>query len=134
MIRTIRKLLRGLLLQQKLTDESLTTLMCEVEAIINSRPLTFVSDDPNEPYALTPSHLLTLRPPLKPISITDKSDTYSRKRWRQVQYLSDVFWQRWKREYLPLLQERQKWSQVKRNLAPGDIVLVIDDTLPRCSW
>ena len=51
-----------------------------------------------------------------------------------MQYLSDVFWKRWTREYLPLLQERMKWRSFRRNLTVGDIVLVVDDSSPRCLW
>ena len=63
-----------------------------------------------------------------------KEDGYSRRRWRQIQYLADVFWRRWIREYLPQLQERQKWAYPSRNFAVNDIVLVIDDRVPRSSW
>ena len=44
------------------------------------------------------------------------------------------FWRRWTREYLPQLQQRQKWFHEKRNLAVGDIVLIVDDRCPRSSW
>ena len=63
-----------------------------------------------------------------------REDQYSNKRWKQVQYLSDVFWKRWTREYLLLLQERMKWRSFRRNLSVGDIVLVVDDSSPRCLW
>ena len=64
----------------------------------------------------------------------DKSDLYSRRRWRQVQYLANVFWRRWLKEYLPALQSRQKWLLPKRNLAVGDLVIVVDDDTPRSVW
>ena len=61
-IRTIRKVLTGLLTeQQRLTDDLLSTLFCEVEGIVNFRPLTKVSDDPKDEAALTPSDLLIVR-------------------------------------------------------------------------
>ncbi|XP_046558819.1 uncharacterized protein LOC124267876 [Haliotis rubra] len=61
-IRTVRKVLNGLLCREKgLSDECLHTLFCEVEAIINSRPLTDVSDNVRDAEALTPNHLLLLR-------------------------------------------------------------------------
>ena len=134
MIRSIRRILNGLLLQQRLTDEVLQTLMCEVEAILNSRPLTTLSDEPGAPRPLTPAHLLTLKGPGGPPCETTASDAYSKKRWRQVQYLADVFWRRWVREYLPSLQERSKWNDPKRNLQIGDLVLVVDTSVARCSW
>ena len=64
--------------------------------IINGRPSTKVSDNPRDPEALTPNHLLLLRsgPTLSP-GVFAKEDRYSRQRWRHVQYLTDVFWRRW---------------------------------------
>lgn len=50
-----------------------------------------------------------------------------------VQYISNLFWTRWIREYFHLLQERQRWCKEKRSLDPGDIVLVADATAPHSS-
>lgn len=133
-IRTVRKVLSALLKQQTLTDESLCTLMCLVEATINGRPLTVVSDDSRDPEPITPNHLLLLRENnVFPSDVIGKNDQYSRRRWRQVQYLADVFWRRWTREYLPALQQRGKWSAPVNNLATGDVVLIVED-LPRNQW
>jgi hypothetical protein len=108
-IRSVRKLLAALLHKQRLDDESLPTFLCEVEAILNGRPLTSVSNDPRDLEALTPNHLLLLRAGADlPPGMFTKEDCYSRRKWRHVQYLSDQFWRRWTREYLPLLQSRQK--------------------------
>ena len=127
--------MQALLKEQTISDESLATLMCEVEAIINGRPLTKVSEDPSDLEALTPNHLLLLKSGSKlPPGLFHKEDLYSRRRWRQVQYLADVFWRRWIREYLPTLQPRQKWNSVQPNLQLNDIVLVVDDTTPRSCW
>ena len=134
-IRTVRKILVALMKEQPLDDEGLTTLMCEVESIVNGRPITKSSDDPSDSEALTPNHLLLLRSgPKLPPGVFRKEDVYSRRRWRQIQYLADVFWRRWIREYLPQLQERQKWAYPSRNFAVDDIVLVVDDRVPRSSW
>lgn len=134
-IRTIRKVMNALLKEQVLDDEGLATLMCEVESIVNGKPLTKVSDDPRDLEALTPNHLLLLRSgPTLPPGVFRKEDVYSRRRWRQVQYLSDVFWRRWLKEYLPSLQERQKWQRSTSNFDVGDIVLVVDEKSPRNSW
>lgn len=51
-----------------------------------------------------------------------------------MQYMSDLFWKRWVREYLPLLQERQKWNRKKRSLVVGDIDVIMDASAPRGSW
>ena len=61
-------------------------------------------------------------------------DTYLRKRWRHVQYLTNKFWNRWPKEYLLLLQQRQKWNQVKRSLTVGDVVLIKDINTFRGNW
>jgi hypothetical protein len=71
---------------ERLSDESLLTLFCEVEAILNSRPITNRSDDINDLEALTPNHILLLRPGQDlPCGVFDSRDNYVRRRWRQVQ-------------------------------------------------
>nr|XP_057925588.1 uncharacterized protein LOC131127575 isoform X1 [Doryrhamphus excisus]XP_057925589.1 uncharacterized protein LOC131127575 isoform X1 [Doryrhamphus excisus] len=107
----------------------------KVEAILNSRPITKVSDDPDDLEALTPNHILTLKgKPIMPPGLFDSNDLYLRKRWKQVQYMAELFWKRWLSEYLPLMQERQKWTRPRRSLTTGDIVLVADAAAPRGSW
>ncbi|KAK2920579.1 hypothetical protein Q8A73_000064 [Channa argus] len=135
LIRSVRKVLSATLKDQSLDEEGLQTLLCEVEAILNSRPITTPSDDPNDLEALTPNHLLLLKTqPSIPQGVFQEDDLYSRRRWRQVQYMADLFWKRWVKEYLPELQRRQKWTHAKRNFVPGDIVLIVDESAPRNSW
>lgn len=134
-IRTIRRILSALMQQQTLDEEGLTTLFCEVEAIINDRPITKVSNVPGDLEPLTPNHLLLHKTkPFLPPGVFDPNDCYGRRRCRQVQYMADLFWKCWTKEYLPDLQERQKWTKKRRNFITGDIVLIIDNTAPRNSW
>ena len=134
-IRTVRKVMKALLKEQVLDDEGLCTLMCEEESIVNGRPITKVSDDPRDCNALTPNHLLLLRGgSAMPSGAFSREDNYSCRRWRQVQYFSNLFWRRWTREYLPSLQQRQKWNKPQRNLAVNDIVLLLDGNTPRSIW
>ena len=134
-IRSVRKILDALLVQQALTDESLHTLLCEVEAVMNSRPLTHVSSDHRDPSPLTPNDLLLLKSTTAvPAYVTRGDDLYSRKRWRQASYLADVFWHRWKKEYVSLLQQRQVRMRSSKNLKVGDVVLLADDSVPRSEW
>lgn len=138
-IRTVRNVLAGLLKQNgsQLDDESLRTLMAEAAAIVNSRPLTTNDiNDPDSLEPLTPNHLLTMKSKiiLPPPGNFQRADLYSRKRWRRVQFLINVFWSRWRKEYLQTLQCRKKWVRNRRNLAIDDIVLLKDDDLSRGSW
>ena len=135
LIRTVRKVMLGLLgTHCRISDEELETLFCEVESIVNSRPITKTSDSILDAEALTPNHLLLLdnAPSLTPGMFSD-SDLYHR-RWRQVQQLANIFWSRWIKLYLPSLMERQKWHQPKRNIAKGDLVLVCTECTPRGLW
>ena len=135
LIRSVRQVLNSTLHQQTTDDEGLHTLFCEVEAILNSRPLSTVSSEPHDLEPLTPNHLLLLKTmPTLPPGVFQKSDIYAKRRWKQVQYMADLFWLRWTKEYLLLLQERQKWTGTKRNFNIGDVVLVVDPTAPRGSW
>ena len=120
----------------RLDDESLQTLMCEVESIINSRPLTVISSDVKDPYPLSPNQILTMKTiiVLPPPGKFQRNDVYMRRRWRRVHYRCNLFWSRWKREYLPTVQERAKWNKVKRNLKVDDVVLVKDENPPRNAW
>ena len=133
-IRTIRKVLDGILTEQTLTDESLLTLMCEVENIINSRPLTTVSSDSNDLNPITPNLLLNAKGNNSEYGKFHATDVYSKKRWRQIQYMSDLFWKRWRSEFLKTIQKRNKWFKKKENVKIDDIVLICDNNSPRCQW
>jgi hypothetical protein len=135
LIRSTRNILRSLIKQQLLSDEALLTVFAEVERILNSRPLTPVSSDSRDPAALTPADLLLLQPNNQmPLGTFHKEDCLLKRVWRQAQYLSDVFWRRWTREYVPLLIQTQKWQRPSRNMRVGDVVLVADQNLPRGQW
>lgn len=88
----IKKILYSIIKEQTLDDESLQTALCEVEAIMNDRPITDASQDVKDPEPLTPIHrLLMKRMPTLPPGLFDKGDTYSRRRWKQTQYIADLF-------------------------------------------
>ena len=134
MIRTIRKVLRMLTGGRNLSEDQLATFMVEVERIVNDRPLTPVSSDTGDLNTLSPSALLLGR--LDALLAPDefiKTDGY-RRSWRSTQYLVNQFWQQWLAEYMPLLQQRQKWLKPARNLCVGDVVLVVDRPSPRGCW
>ena len=103
MIRSVRKILGALLKEQLVNDETLSTLLSEVERILNDRPLTPLSDHLDDPEPLTPSKLQFLRSnACLPPDVFKGHDKYS-KHWRQAQCLADSFWKQWIKEYLPAL-------------------------------
>lgn len=132
-IRTVQKNLCALVKEQSLTD-GLHTLLCEVENIINGRSITTLSDSSHYLEPLTPNHLLLMKvQPNIPPGVFSKADLYPRRRWKQIQYLTNLFWTRWTREYLPFLQESQKWFTQKRNFQVGDVIIRYH-TVPRNTW
>ncbi|XP_068696913.1 uncharacterized protein [Montipora foliosa] len=132
LIRSTRTVLRAILGNSLVDEEVIATVLTEVEAILNSRPLCAASDDPDDQDPLTPNHLLLQKAVhnLPPGSFV-KEDLFSRKKWRQAQILADHFWKRWLKEYILSLQARQKWQKPHRNAEVGDLVLLVDDCLPR---
>ena len=121
---------------RSLTDEVLNTKMCLVEQTLDARPLTAVSDDPEDLTALTPNHFLLGREnasePFMP-----SSERYHdlRKSFKTAQAYSDMMWKRWTREYLPQWNQRSKWSkELVRNLKEGELVWLVDDSVKRWEY
>ena len=79
---------------QTLSDEGLQTLFCEIESIMNNRPLSYVTSSQGSVEPLTPSHLLLLRGGAIPVTSFSEADSVSQRQWRRVQYLADQFWLR----------------------------------------
>ena len=108
-IRSARRILESLLKTHgaSLSDESLRTLLVEVEAIVNSGPLTTdLLSDANSLIPLSPINLLTMKSKLEmpPPGVFSTPDFYSCKHWRRVQHISNKFWDRWRKEVLMTLQ------------------------------
>ena len=138
MIGVARSILDSMLLgnSKNLTHETLVTLMAEVSAVINSRPITAVSTDPDDPTILSPAMLLTHRNTnfrQQDFSDMDTKDMY-REQWKRVQVLTEQFWTKWKRDYLNTLQKRQKWTETVTDVKVGDVVLLKDKDSPRLVW
>uniref|UniRef100_A0ABD2WYW1 Integrase catalytic domain-containing protein n=1 Tax=Trichogramma kaykai TaxID=54128 RepID=A0ABD2WYW1_9HYME len=117
------------------TFEEFSTLLAQIEAILNSRPLTPLSDTFDPDAVLTPAHpligessVVIAEPPLtdKKLSLLD--------RWQRVTQITQAFWERWCSEYLLSLQKRNKWLNATKNLCVGDIVLIKDEVLPCARW
>ena len=135
LIRSVKEVMFGLVKNQVLTDPQLQTLLTEVEHIVNSRPLTHLSNDVSDYDALTPNHvLLGMHRNWVAIADTDVDDITSRKQWKQVQALRAIFWSRWVKEYLPTLTKRSCWRDSKPNFKVDELVLLEDDNVKRKKW
>ena len=141
LVRSTKKCLRKVLGQAKLTYEELLTVLAEVELVLNSRPLTYVSaDDLEEP--LTPSHLMYGRRILNlPDHLLENDEEgfdaqVLSSRLRYFNRTLDSFWKRWRREYLLELFEahRHFHSTETPQIAVGDVVVVHAEDQPRSLW
>ena len=134
-VKSVKRVLRAVLKDVNVQDEALHTALCEVEKILNDRPITPNAVEVQDPEPLTPSKLLLLKGnPCESPGAFDKRDTHYNRRFKQAHLVANHFWERWVKEYLPLLQERSKWFDTVRNLRAGDIVLVCDENTPRGQW
>ena len=145
LVRSTKRCLRKALGQAKLSYDELLTALIEIEMVLNSRPLTYISaDDLEEP--LTPSHLLMGRRLMNfpdHLAINTDHDTefgeddcQLNSRLKYLNRLLDAFWRRWRREYLLELREahRHHRSKGETELSEGDIVLVYTENQPRSNW
>ncbi|KAF0721510.1 Integrase catalytic domain-containing protein [Aphis craccivora] len=118
-----------------LNFEELATLLAQIEACLNSRPLTAVSSDPADLQALTPGHFLIGGPVLM-LPETDYSEMPDNrlKRWELVQKMTQMFWKRWRLEYLSSLQSKAKWLNSTTNVKIGTLAVLKDDNVPPLQW
>jgi hypothetical protein len=135
LIRSIRKALHAVMKGREMKYAVLETALIEVEALLNSRPISKVSMDAADMSALTPGHFLILRPYVaRPFAVTQDREVSSRNAWKCAQALVNMFWKRWLREYVPNLRELPKWRDVRNNIKQGDVVLLIDSSTQRGKW
>ena len=116
-----------------LTDDVLSTTMCLVEQILNSRLLTSVSDDPEDLEALTPNHFLLGRASPATLFITDAQGYTDRRRVFTVsQAYADMIWSRWNRDFFPQRNESSKWNREEvKQLEVNDLAWVVDENAKR---
>jgi hypothetical protein len=127
--------LRRVMGSTRLTFEELATLTSQIEAILNSRPLTAETTDPSELRALTPGHFLIGQalttipdPNLLDLPINRLS------RWQSIQQMAQSFWKRWSSEYITRLQNRPKWMSTHASITEGALVIIKDDNSAPLHW
>lgn len=108
-----------------LTYDETTTLLCKVEAALNSRPLAPMSSDPSDINVLTPGHFLIGCPLMLPPEPDNSTVPKNRlRRFKLMQAQFQIFWKRWLSEYLPQCQRNGKWLKRTRNAVVGDIAIL----------
>lgn len=133
-VRSAKMLLTRVIGNQRLTLEEMTTVLCRVEAALNSRPLVPLSSDPHDLECLTPGHFL-IGQPLLTVSDYDipHQPVNLRNRWKLIQQCFQSFWKRWSLEYLHQLQLRNQWTRQGANVKIDQMV-VIKEAGPPLSW
>lgn len=117
------------------TPDEFYTLLTQIEACLNSRPLTPISNEPSDLEILTPGHFLVHRPltaVLEP-SLEDLKEN-SLSKWQKVQRYLQIVWKKWSTSYLSDLQNRTKWVIERKNLATNMMVLLKDENQPPLRW
>lgn len=118
-----------------LNFEELSTVLAQIEACLNSRPLTALSSDPSDCRVLTPNHFL-LGGSSGFLPEPDVTDVHSNrlKKWIMLQKLQQGFWQRWRSEYLSSLQQQNKWLKKSANIRIGTLAILVEDNIPPLNW
>ena len=135
LVSSTKNALKATLGNRCVDEEVFRTVIKNVQALVNSRPLTHLSVDPNDPEPLTPNHFIHGRAfPHIPLDLVSEEDINSRTRHLAAQAYLDFFWERWLDEYAPYLTKRGKWTQQRRNVRVDDIVLIVDSRNLRGQW
>ena len=116
--------------------EELTTVLTQIEACLNSRPLTSLPcNDGGVIQTLTPGHFLIGRPlEALPNPDIDTQPLTVLNQWYLCQGVVKHFWKHWSNEYLHILQRSSKWQSPSRNLSIGDIVILCEDNKVPSQW
>ncbi|XP_045495987.1 uncharacterized protein LOC123694566 [Colias croceus] len=134
-VRSVKTHLKRIIGYAILTFEELTTVLTQVEACLNSRPISAISDNPDDEMPLTPGHFLVGEPlVLIPESDYSKTSLTGLQRWKLTQRMVSNFWKTWSKEYLVTLNNRYKWFSKKTEPDVDDIVIIRDHNIPPAKW
>nr|XP_018906989.1 PREDICTED: uncharacterized protein LOC109036989 [Bemisia tabaci] len=113
--------------------EEFSTILDKIEAILNSRPLWPMSNDPNYLSPLTPGHFLIGSAMTDILNTKAEYPTSSVTNWKLIKKLYEKFWKRWSMEYLHQQQQRCKWVK-QTNIRVNTLVILKDKFLPPLLW
>ncbi|XP_029162327.1 uncharacterized protein LOC114933911 [Nylanderia fulva] len=134
-VRSVKFHLKRVIGAHTLTIEEMSTLLCKVEACLNSRPLGQMSDNYDDYHALTPSHFLigSSMLTMPETSLLDEKETRLT-RWQLIRQMRDSLWKQWSQDYLHTLQQRPKWRERQSLARVGRLVLLRNPLAPPCAW
>ncbi|XP_011707966.1 PREDICTED: uncharacterized protein LOC105462815 [Wasmannia auropunctata] len=134
-VRSFKHHLKRCIGTHTLTYEELTTVLCRIEACLNSRPIAATSEDIDDYNALTPGHFLIGTPliALPEPSLLDYNENRL-SRWQLTRQITEGFWKSWLSNYLQTLQQRPKWRVAQRLAREGQLVLVRNSLAPPSHW
>jgi hypothetical protein len=113
--------------------DEFTTAVCNVEGLLNSRPLAEVKMQPEESEILTPNHFLNV--PLGTLEeSSDSTEGNLAKKWKYLQTLGAHYKKRFVNEIVATMHPRQKWHSPEKNLKEGDLVIELSESEPRLLW
>lgn len=134
-VKSVKTHLYKVIGNQLLSYEEMHTLLTQIEALLNSRPLCILSSDPSEPLALTPAHFLTLTPLTRLPSADLTLEKLNRlDRYQMIDRMVQDYWKRWHLEYLNTLQVRERWNSPSKPIEIGTIVLLQQANTPPLQW
>ena len=135
-VKGVKTHLKRIVSPVKLTFEEFSTVLSQIEACLNSRPLTPMnSPDDDGVTVLTPGHFLIGKPLVAlPNSQLSYRSMSLLKRWHLCQQLVRHFWERWHNEYLCTLNKYNKWHFPSRNIAVGDVVILQETGTIPTKW
>nr|XP_049697167.1 uncharacterized protein LOC126054700 [Helicoverpa armigera] len=129
-VKSLKYHLRRVVGEQKLTFEEFSTVLAQLEAVLNSRPLCPLTEDPNDLDFLSPSSFINLNQDMTIL----ETETDMRTRWHLTQKIVQDIWKRWHAEYLTQLSARSKWRHSQPDIQLNDIVTINDANLPPGKW
>ncbi|CAH2093449.1 unnamed protein product [Euphydryas editha] len=135
-VKSIKYHLRRVIQKGLFTYEQLNTILNQIEAVVNSRPLLPVTSSSVTDFAyLTPGHFL-IGAPLTSFPQKDLSETPDNrlKFWNLIEKVRQGFWKTWSKNYLNSLQSRPKWRDVLPNITVGTMVIIREPNNPPLNW
>lgn len=134
-VKSVKYHLKRVIGNNLLTYEEFSTILTQTEAILNSRPLCRLTEDPDDLAVLTPAHFL-IGEPLTTVPEPNLIEVSTSRltRWKLTRQMLESFWNIWSKEYLQELQSIYKWRNPSNDIEVGSLVLIIDEQYPPSKW